>query len=192
MELYNWDEPPVEAAAAGDPSPMRDFGGPGSIGLGGDSDGTGAVIRRQRILVLGPPDLVKTKRAVRLGMPIEPETGWEASLLQLEELPFTRSGLLGQRFFPQFADALAKGEVAAALVQAVLQPASEASGFAGGGTSAAALGGPPSGAAGTPGDMGGAAAGATGWHGAPVPLDDAAPLTRERFLELVGNQSGTP
>lgn len=181
MELFGWDEPPAELATgeAGPPRPSGRMGG-------------ATVSRRQRIVVLGPRGLLKAKRAVRLGVAVEPGPAWAAAIQRLNELSFVRSGLLAQRFFPQFADALARGEVEAVLVEAVLESgpsAGTAAGASGGGSNAAVPGVPPRGAAGGPGDAGGAANGITGSHGAAVSLDKAAPLTRERFLELFDNQS---
>jgi hypothetical protein len=145
--------------------------------------------------VLGPRDLLKTKQLIKLGVPLEPNADWTAKKQKIENLPF--SSLVREEFFRRFAEAMNSGEVEAVLVEAVLEsPNGGASGA--GGPGASGVGGPGGiGAPPVPGAIvapgpgdGGAAAPASQWHGVPVPLAKATPLTRESFQKFVDDQFG--
>jgi hypothetical protein len=175
----------THAAAAGDIGVL-----PGGATGGFGQAGSAAAPPRYQVVVLGPPDLLSRKPERKLGVPAERGGQGSGSEQTLRDWYGTR--LEWQReFFRRFADALARDEVAAVLVEVVVAPrlGSDASapGLIGGVNGPGAAG--AAGAIGPADETGGGAAtsgtSAYGLAGLPIKLDNAVPLSRERLLELV-------
>jgi hypothetical protein len=145
MEVPAWDE---AAAPAAPGAPFGPGAPPG--GAAGDRG------RKARVLVLGPRDLLNRRKSVKLEVAEGP--GTPAAAPRLDDMTF--DPFLREALYRQFAEALGRGEVGAALVEAALE---------------------------VPGD---AAGPGSPWRGAPVPLEKAKPLTREEFTELAEGAPG--
>ncbi len=125
------------------------------------------------VVVVGPPGLLKEKPEIRHDA-AKPPPGADGTVA-VKKLREVESSLGDSRlvFYRALADAVANGEVEAVLVT-LKRP--------GGGPSGPGSGAGGQGGAGGPGDGGPPDLA----PGAVVPLDHAEPLTRERFLDLIG------